>query len=73
VATLGWSRAAYVEFCEISEIFKYLDYDASARDLTADYSEADIAGTRLIYRCESGNGVYPRSPQPWEPEHFMLD
>ncbi|KXF92397.1 antirestriction protein ArdA [Phaeobacter inhibens] len=29
----------------------YLDYDAIARDLAHDYSEAEVAGTRLIYRC----------------------
>lgn len=29
----------------------YLDYDAIARDLAADYSETTIAGTRLVYRC----------------------
>lgn len=29
----------------------YLDYDAIARDLSVDYSETEIAGTSLIYRC----------------------
>ncbi|SDU42566.1 antirestriction protein ArdA [Stappia sp. ES.058] len=29
----------------------YLDYDAIARDLAVDYSETEIAGQRLIYRC----------------------
>jgi len=29
----------------------YIDYDAIARDLSVDYTEAEIAGTRLIYRC----------------------
>lgn len=29
----------------------YLDYDVIARDLGMDYSEAVIAGERLIYRC----------------------
>ncbi|MEL7447089.1 MAG: antirestriction protein ArdA [Pseudomonadota bacterium] len=29
----------------------YLDYDAIARDLAFDYTETEIAGTRLIYRC----------------------
>ena len=29
----------------------YIDLDAIARDLTVDYSETSIAGTRLIYRC----------------------
>jgi antirestriction protein len=28
----------------------YIDYDAIARDLAADYSEAEVAGQRLIYR-----------------------
>jgi antirestriction protein len=39
-------------FGEIPEnIQNYLDYDAIARDLAADYSETTIAGTRLVYRC----------------------
>ena len=29
----------------------YIDYDAMARDLGMDYSEATIDGKRLIYRC----------------------
>jgi len=29
----------------------YIDYDAIARDLSADYSETVIAGDALIYRC----------------------
>ena len=29
----------------------YIDYDAIARDLAVDYSEAIIGGERLIYRC----------------------
>ncbi|GIT93333.1 hypothetical protein JANAI62_37600 [Jannaschia pagri] len=29
----------------------YLDYEAIGRDLGMDYSEAEIAGKRLIYRC----------------------
>jgi antirestriction protein len=29
----------------------YLDYDAIARDLGMDYTETEITGTRLIYRC----------------------
>jgi len=29
----------------------YIDTTAMARDLAVDYSEATIAGTRLIYRC----------------------
>ena len=28
----------------------YIDYDAIARDLSVDYSEAEVAGQRLIYR-----------------------
>ena len=34
-----------------ASIQNYLDYDAIARDLGFDYSETEIAGTRLIYRC----------------------
>ncbi|HEX2751726.1 MAG TPA: antirestriction protein ArdA [Alphaproteobacteria bacterium] len=34
-----------------TSIQNYLDYDAIARDLGFDYSETEIAGTRLIYRC----------------------
>ena len=29
----------------------YIDYEAIARDLSFDYSEAEIAGKQLIYRC----------------------
>lgn len=29
----------------------YIDYDAIARDLSVDYSEAEVGGTRFIYRC----------------------
>lgn len=29
----------------------YIDYEAIARDLSADYTETVIAGTNLIYRC----------------------
>ena len=29
----------------------YIDMDAIARDLAVDYSEAEIAGERLIYRA----------------------
>ena len=29
----------------------YLEYDAIARDLSVDYAETEIAGTRLVYRC----------------------
>ncbi|MFN7112851.1 MAG: antirestriction protein ArdA [Alphaproteobacteria bacterium] len=32
-------------------IASYLDYDAIARDLGMDYTETEVAGTRLIYRC----------------------
>ena len=39
-------------FAEISERFQsYIDYDAIARDLSMDYSEAVVAGERLIFRC----------------------
>ncbi len=39
-------------FGEIPESLQfYLDYDAIARDLSADYSETNIAGINLIYRC----------------------
>jgi antirestriction protein len=31
-------------------IVNYLDFDAIARDISFDYVEATIAGTRLIYR-----------------------
>lgn len=34
-----------------TSIQNYLDYDAIARDLGFDYSETEIAGARLIYRC----------------------
>lgn len=34
-----------------TSIQSYLDYDAIARDLGCDYSETEIAGVRLIYRC----------------------
>lgn len=29
----------------------YLDYDAIARDLSADYTQTTIAGERYVYRC----------------------
>ncbi len=29
----------------------YIDYDAIARDLSADHAQAEVAGQRLIYRC----------------------
>ncbi|MGX1499830.1 antirestriction protein [Labrenzia sp. MBR-25] len=39
-------------FGEIPERLQYyIDYDAIARDLSADYSETEIAGQRLIYRA----------------------
>ena len=39
-------------FGDVPETFQfYIDYDAIARDLTVDYSEIEIAGKRLIYRC----------------------
>lgn len=39
-------------FGEIPEhLAHYIDYDAIARDLSADYSETTVAGERLIYRC----------------------
>ena len=33
------------------QLQNYLDYDAMARDLGMDYSEATIAGKRLVYSC----------------------
>lgn len=39
-------------FGEIPErLAFYIDLDAIARDLSCDYAETTIAGTRLIYRC----------------------
>lgn len=39
-------------FGEVPEAFQfYIDFDAIARDLAVDYSEALIGGERLIYRC----------------------
>lgn len=32
-------------------LVNYLDYDAIACDLGMDYSETEIAGTHLVYRC----------------------
>jgi antirestriction protein len=29
----------------------YIDYDAIARDLAVDYTETEIAGERIVYRC----------------------
>lgn len=34
-----------------AHLVNYIDYDAIARDLNCDYSEAVIGGERLIYRC----------------------
>ncbi|MEM9099043.1 MAG: antirestriction protein ArdA [Pseudomonadota bacterium] len=39
-------------FGEIPKLLQsYLDYDAIARDLAMDYTEAEVAGMRLVYRC----------------------
>jgi antirestriction protein len=39
-------------FGEVPENLRfYIDYDAMARDLGADYVETTIAGERLVYRC----------------------
>lgn len=39
-------------FGEVPEPFRfYIDFDAIARDLAVDYTEIEIAGERLIYRC----------------------
>jgi hypothetical protein len=39
-------------FGEIPErLQNYLDFDAIARDLGCDYSEATVDGKRLVYRC----------------------
>jgi len=39
-------------FGEVPEPFQfYINYDAIAHDLAVDYSETQIAGKRLIYRC----------------------
>lgn len=35
-----------------SAIANYLDYDAIGRDLNMDYAQAEIGGTRYIYRCD---------------------
>ena len=55
VETLRELAEQYVDdglFGEIpASIQNYLDYDAIARDLSMDYSETTIAGTRLVYRC----------------------
>ncbi len=40
-------------FGDIPEALQfYIDYDAIARDLSADYSATEIAGQSLIYRCQ---------------------
>jgi len=55
VATMRDLAKQFVDdglFGEIPEhLANYIDLDAIARDLTADYSETKIAGERLIYRC----------------------
>lgn len=33
------------------QIALYINYEAIARDLAVDYSETEIAGERLVYRC----------------------
>ena len=39
-------------FGEIPDAIRsYLDYEAIARDLAADYGATEIAGTRYVYRC----------------------
>ncbi len=41
----GWAA-------QVPETFRfYIDFEAIARDLAVDYSEAVIGGERLIYRC----------------------
>jgi hypothetical protein len=55
VSTLRDLAEQFIEeglFGEIpAALQNYLDYDAIARDLGADYSEITIAGTSLVYRC----------------------
>ena len=55
VATMRDLAEQFVDeglFGEIPEhLANYIDLEAIARDLTADYSEVEIAGERLIYRC----------------------
>lgn len=41
----------------------YIDYEALGRDLAVDYTQTDIAGQRLIYRCARG-GVQPQVSRP---------
>lgn len=47
--------ARFVEnglFGDILEPLRFfIDYDAIARDLSADYMEIEIAGERMVYRC----------------------
>lgn len=39
-------------FGEVPKAFEfYIDYDAIARDLAIDYSEASVGGCNVIYRC----------------------
>ncbi|MBL1436416.1 MAG: antirestriction protein ArdA, partial [Rhodobacteraceae bacterium] len=41
-----------IQFGDIPERLQfYIDYDAIARDLEVDYSEAVVANSRVIYRC----------------------
>jgi len=47
------THAEYWLLCDVPESIKcYIDYDALARDLSADYTETTIAGQRYVYRCE---------------------
>lgn len=47
--------AQFVEeglYGEIPELLRnYIDYDAIARDLSVEYGEIQLDGTRYIYRC----------------------
>lgn len=53
--TLRGLAARFVEdglYGDIPETLRfYIDYDAIARDLSAEYSEIEIAGERMVYRC----------------------
>ncbi len=55
VESLKDLAAQFVEeglFGEIPEHLRpYLDMDAIARDLAADYAETEIDGVRLVYAC----------------------
>ena len=55
VATMRDLAEQFVDdglFGDIPEhLANYIDLDAIARDLAVDYSEIEIAGERLIYRC----------------------